>query len=41
VNQLFGSVFHNDDDRIYRLAQGVLKGQETWLEEGMVRLERR
>jgi len=39
VNQLFGSVFHNDDDRIYRLAQGVLKGQETWLEEGMVRLE--
>lgn len=38
VNQLFGSVFHNDDDRAYRLAQGVLKGQETWLEEGMVRL---
>lgn len=38
VNQLFGGVFHNDDDRTYRLAQGVLKGQETWLEEGMVRL---
>ncbi len=38
VNQLFGSVFHNDDDRTYRLAQGVLKGQDVWLEEGMVRL---
>ena len=39
VNQLFGSIFHNDDDRTYHLAQGVLKGQEAWLEEGMVRLE--
>ncbi len=38
VNQLFGSVFHNDDNATYRLAQSVLKGQETWLEEGMVRL---
>jgi alkylation response protein AidB-like acyl-CoA dehydrogenase len=38
VNQLFGSVFHNDDDRTYRLAQSVLKGQDAWLEEGMVRL---
>jgi len=39
VNQLFRSVFHNDDDRTYRLAQSVLKGQEAWLEEGMVRLQ--
>ncbi len=38
VNQLFGSVFHNDDDRTYRLAQSVLKGEQAWLEEGMVRL---
>lgn len=38
VNQLFGAVFHNDDSATYRLAQGVLKGQEKWLEEGMVRL---
>jgi alkylation response protein AidB-like acyl-CoA dehydrogenase len=38
VDQLFGGVFHNDDDRTYRLAQGVLKGQEAWLEEGLVRL---
>jgi hypothetical protein len=38
VNQLFGSVFSNDDDRTYRLAQSVLKGDEAWLEEGLVRL---
>jgi hypothetical protein len=39
VNQLFAGVFGNDDDRTYRLAQSVLKGQETWLEEGIVRLQ--
>ena len=39
VDQLFGSVFSNDDDRTYRLAQSVLKGEEAWLEEGIVRLE--
>lgn len=38
VRQLFASVFRNDDDRTYRLAQSVLKGEQTWLEEGMVRL---
>jgi alkylation response protein AidB-like acyl-CoA dehydrogenase len=38
VEQLFGSVFSNDDDRTYRLAQSVLKGEQAWLEEGMVRL---
>jgi hypothetical protein len=38
VNQLFASVFSNDDDRTYRLAQSVLKGEQAWLEEGMVRL---
>jgi len=37
VRQLFANVFDNDDDRTYRLAQGVLRGEETWLEEGMVR----
>jgi len=26
------------DDRTYRLAQSVLKGEQAWLEEGMVRL---
>jgi alkylation response protein AidB-like acyl-CoA dehydrogenase len=38
VRQLFGSVFFNDDDRTYRLAQSVLKGEQAWLEEGIVRL---
>jgi hypothetical protein len=31
-------VFDNDDDRTYRVAQGVLKGEEAWLEDGIVRL---
>ncbi|HTL04924.1 MAG TPA: acyl-CoA dehydrogenase family protein [Gemmatimonadales bacterium] len=38
VNQLFASVFHNDDDQTYRLAQSVLKGEQAWLEAGMVKL---
>ena len=38
VNQLFASVFDNEDDRTYQLAQSVLKGDEAWLEEGLVRL---
>jgi hypothetical protein len=37
VKQLFGTVFSNDDDRTYKLAQSILKGEQTWLEEGMVR----
>jgi alkylation response protein AidB-like acyl-CoA dehydrogenase len=37
VGQLFGSVFSNDDDRTYRLAQSVLKDEQLWMEEGMVR----
>lgn len=37
VQQLFGSVFSNSDDQTYRLAQSVLKGEQAWLEEGMVR----
>ena len=37
IRQLFGSVFDNDDEQTYRLAQRVLAGKETWLEEGMVR----
>jgi hypothetical protein len=38
VRQLFASVFDNEDDRTYRLAQRVLAGQEAWLEEGIVRV---
>jgi alkylation response protein AidB-like acyl-CoA dehydrogenase len=39
VNQLFASVFHNDDEQTYRLAQSVLKGEQAWLEAGMVKLQ--
>ena len=39
VRQLFGSVFSNEDDRTYRLAQSVLKGEQAWLEAGMVRFK--
>lgn len=39
VNQLFASVFHNDDDQTYKLAQSVLKGEQAWLEAGMVKLQ--
>ena len=38
VNQLFASVFSNEDERTYKLAQSVLRGEEAWLEEGIVRL---
>jgi alkylation response protein AidB-like acyl-CoA dehydrogenase len=40
VEALFRTVFANDDDRTYRLAQQVLKGQHLWLEEGIVKRER-
>ncbi|MGQ0703046.1 MAG: acyl-CoA dehydrogenase family protein [Gemmatimonadales bacterium] len=40
VKHLFASVFDNDDDRTYRLAQRVLRGEEAWLEAGLVRRER-
>ena len=39
VKALFRTVFTNDDDRTYRLAQQVLKGQHLWLEEGIVKRE--
>ena len=37
VKQLFQSLWENADDPTYRLAQGVLKGDYAWLEEGAVR----
>jgi hypothetical protein len=37
VNDLFRHLFRNQDDATYRLAQGVLKGDYAWLEEGTVR----
>jgi len=36
VNDKFEDVWFNDDTRTYRLAQGVLKNQYEWLEEGIV-----
>ena len=35
VEMLFGELFSNDDDANYALAQHVLEGRHTWLEEGI------
>src|SRR4051812_2614427 len=35
VDELFSSVFANDDDAAYKTAQKVLEGRYTWLEEGV------
>ena len=35
VETLFGELFDNDDDANYALAQQVLEGRHTWLEEGI------
>jgi alkylation response protein AidB-like acyl-CoA dehydrogenase len=35
VEALFGELFDNDDDAGYALAQQVLEGRHTWLEEGI------
>jgi alkylation response protein AidB-like acyl-CoA dehydrogenase len=39
VNALFRQVFRNDDVATYQLAQGVLKGEHAWLEDGIVQLD--
>jgi alkylation response protein AidB-like acyl-CoA dehydrogenase len=36
ADDLFSELFSNEDDANYKLAQGVLKGQYEWLEEGIV-----
>jgi alkylation response protein AidB-like acyl-CoA dehydrogenase len=36
ADDLFASVFSNDDDANYALAQAVVDGQHEWLEEGIV-----
>jgi alkylation response protein AidB-like acyl-CoA dehydrogenase len=36
ADDLFGALFSNDDDANYQLAQGVLEGKHTWIEEGIV-----
>jgi len=35
VDELFSAVFANDDDAAYKMAQKVLEGRYTWLEEGI------
>jgi hypothetical protein len=35
VETLFGELFDNDDDANYKVAQQVLEGRHTWLEEGI------
>jgi hypothetical protein len=35
VETLFGELFANDDDANYALAQQVLEGRHTWLEDGI------
>jgi alkylation response protein AidB-like acyl-CoA dehydrogenase len=35
VDSLFGALFSNDDNAAYELAQQVLEGEHTWLEEGI------
>ena len=35
ADALFGELFSNDDDANYALAQQVLEGRHTWLEEGI------
>ena len=34
VERLFHSLWHNTDSGTYALAQDVLSGRHTWLEEG-------
>jgi alkylation response protein AidB-like acyl-CoA dehydrogenase len=36
VEELFAALFSNDDVQAYGLAQGVLDGRFTWLEEGVL-----
>jgi hypothetical protein len=36
VDDLFGSLFANDDDAAYKVAQQVLGGDHTWIEQGVL-----
>jgi len=39
VQQLFGNVFSNEDYQTYRLAQSVLRDEQLWMEDRMVRFK--
>jgi hypothetical protein len=36
VEALFHDLWHNDDDQAYEVAQRVLEGRHTWLEDGIL-----
>ena len=38
ADHAFSELFDNDDDRAYALAQDVLGGKYTWMEEGVLDL---
>jgi alkylation response protein AidB-like acyl-CoA dehydrogenase len=40
IEQRFRELFHNDDSDTYKLARGVLEGRYTWLEEGVVSMQK-
>lgn len=40
IKELFGRLTENADDATYQLAQGVLKGQFAWLEDGAIQAVR-
>lgn len=40
IRQRFHALFHNDDRFAYRVARQVLDGQHTWLEQGIIGMER-
>lgn len=39
VDRLFRELWHNTDSERYQLAQEILEGRHTWLEEGIITLE--
>jgi hypothetical protein len=40
IEQRFRDLFDNDDSDTYKLARGVLEGRYTWLEEGVVSMQK-
>jgi alkylation response protein AidB-like acyl-CoA dehydrogenase len=40
IEQRFRALFRNDDAATYKLARSVLEGRYTWLEEGVISIER-